>query len=371
MTDGPRFSVLIPTKNRSHLVGYAIRSVLNQTFRDFEIVLVDNDDGDTTSNKAAAFNDPRIKYFRTGGLGMSENWEYALSNATGDYITILEDKQAYYPWALESVNRVLLENTYPLVLWEWDLYQEGTRRAFRAKRSQTGEIILSDEILDLYTQNPSRAWSLLPRMLNCAASRTAIELIQNHPGSRRFFDEVTPDLCSGFQLLATVDEVYVLNDALGLLGYVGESNAKKWTEGNQPSKYIGGTEDIIAKSTAHVPIKLPRLVNNIVYNDYLRIREDFGGRLKQYQMASITYLRLCLRDVMRSFLRSNEGFSNLRTLARYASDNGIGFRYLPGLLVYAILEMLKSVLPVSAKADWSRKWHADNIAEAAKQITSP
>ena len=46
--NAPRFSVVLPTKGRSFLVGHAIRSVLAQTFPDFELIVTDNDDGDAT-----------------------------------------------------------------------------------------------------------------------------------------------------------------------------------------------------------------------------------------------------------------------------------------------------------------------------------
>jgi glycosyltransferase involved in cell wall biosynthesis len=95
LTQPPFFSVLIPTKNRSHLVGHAVQSVLGQNFDDFEIILVDNDDGDSTQEVIKQFSDPRIRYYRTGGLSMPWNWEYARQKANGLYLTVLEDKQCY------------------------------------------------------------------------------------------------------------------------------------------------------------------------------------------------------------------------------------------------------------------------------------
>ena len=60
----PTVSVIIPTYNRAHLVGRAIRSVLNQTFQDFEIIVVDDGSTDNTEEVVKGFNDPRIRYIR-------------------------------------------------------------------------------------------------------------------------------------------------------------------------------------------------------------------------------------------------------------------------------------------------------------------
>src|SRR5439155_13901434 len=73
----PFFSVVIPTKNRSFLVGGAISSVLRQSFPDFGLVVVDNDDTDATQKVVASFDDPRVRHVRTGGLSMPDNWEAA------------------------------------------------------------------------------------------------------------------------------------------------------------------------------------------------------------------------------------------------------------------------------------------------------
>src|SRR5215510_1296377 len=57
----PKVSVIIPTHNRAEFLRSAITSVLNQTFQDFEIVIVDDASKDHTREVIAGFNDLRIK----------------------------------------------------------------------------------------------------------------------------------------------------------------------------------------------------------------------------------------------------------------------------------------------------------------------
>jgi glycosyltransferase involved in cell wall biosynthesis len=64
MADAPIVSVLITTYNRSKLLKRAINSVLGQTFKDYEIVIVDDCSMDDTREVVEAFHDPRIRYFR-------------------------------------------------------------------------------------------------------------------------------------------------------------------------------------------------------------------------------------------------------------------------------------------------------------------
>jgi len=57
-------SVIVPTHNRAHLLGRAIRSVLDQTYQDFELIVVDDASSDNTGAVVATFAVPRIYYLR-------------------------------------------------------------------------------------------------------------------------------------------------------------------------------------------------------------------------------------------------------------------------------------------------------------------
>ena len=108
----PYFSILIPTKNRSQLLENAVHSVLNQDFSDLEIIVSDNDDGVSKSGSVIEkFSDARIKYKRTGGLSMVENWQVALEMASGkNVIQVIKLKDGLDSDTAKKINKAIKES---------------------------------------------------------------------------------------------------------------------------------------------------------------------------------------------------------------------------------------------------------------------
>lgn len=92
-----KVSVIIPTYNRAHLIGDSIKSVLAQTYRNFELIIVDDGSKDNTAEVIAAFTDPRIRYVYQPNCGRSIARNHALSLATGKYVTFLDSDDLYRP----------------------------------------------------------------------------------------------------------------------------------------------------------------------------------------------------------------------------------------------------------------------------------
>lgn len=104
----PKISVCIPVYNGAEFLNIAVDSVLNQTEKDFEIIIVDNQSTDNTVELIKAYKDPRIKLFiNERNIGMIPNWNKALSYASGDYIKILPADDLLYSDCLKKQAEVL------------------------------------------------------------------------------------------------------------------------------------------------------------------------------------------------------------------------------------------------------------------------
>lgn len=95
----PRFSVIIPTYNRAHIVSRAIDSVLCQSRRDFELIVVDDGSTDNTHDLITAINDARLRYIYQPNGGVCAARNTGAHQASGDYLTFLDsDDEALPEW---------------------------------------------------------------------------------------------------------------------------------------------------------------------------------------------------------------------------------------------------------------------------------
>ena len=103
VSDLPKVSVVIPTHDRAHLVGRAIRSVLAQTFQDFEIIVVDDCSVDNTKEVVQSLADSRIRYLRHEiNRGGSAARNTGIGAARGEWIAFLDSDDEWLPKKLEK-----------------------------------------------------------------------------------------------------------------------------------------------------------------------------------------------------------------------------------------------------------------------------
>lgn len=108
----PRVSVIIPTKNRARYVSSAIQSVLDQTFGDFEIIIVDAASTDNTKEIVCKFDDERIHYIREErDRGVSASRNMGIKQSRGKFIAFLDDDDLWVSSKLEKQLNLLNENT--------------------------------------------------------------------------------------------------------------------------------------------------------------------------------------------------------------------------------------------------------------------
>jgi glycosyltransferase involved in cell wall biosynthesis len=90
VTDRPRVTFFIPCYKLAHLLPECVNSMLMQTYRDFEILIMDDCSPDDTPEVARSFTDPRVKHIRNEpNLGHLRNYNKAIGLARGDYIWLV------------------------------------------------------------------------------------------------------------------------------------------------------------------------------------------------------------------------------------------------------------------------------------------
>jgi len=103
-----KVSIIVPTYNRAHLVTETIDSILAQTVKDFELIVVDNESTDNTEEVIKSYTDGRIRYFQHQNNGLvAVNRNYGISKANGEYIAFCDDDDLWMPEKLERQVKLL------------------------------------------------------------------------------------------------------------------------------------------------------------------------------------------------------------------------------------------------------------------------
>ena len=147
----PTVSVVIPTYNRAHLVGRAIQSVLNQTYQDFEIIVVDDGSTDNTEEVVKSFNDPRIRYIRHDqNRGGSAARNTGIKMARGEYIAFQDSDDEWLPEKLEKQMKVFKSAPPEVGVVYTDMWRisKGEKRYWHSPKIMPEDGIVYKQALD-------------------------------------------------------------------------------------------------------------------------------------------------------------------------------------------------------------------------------
>ncbi|OGM26641.1 hypothetical protein A3D00_01095 [Candidatus Woesebacteria bacterium RIFCSPHIGHO2_02_FULL_38_9] len=107
-----KVSVIIPTYNRKEVLKKAVQSVLDQTFGNFELIIVDDGSTDGTEENLRGFleNHKKLFYFKQENKGVSAARNLGISKSSGEYLSFLDSDNTYHSKFLEVMTGVLDEN---------------------------------------------------------------------------------------------------------------------------------------------------------------------------------------------------------------------------------------------------------------------
>lgn len=106
----PFFSVVVPVYNKEPHIARSINSILNQTFTDFELIIVCDPSTDNSNAEVAKFTDPRIRVFHRDepGPGGYAARNLGIKNAKADWIAFLDADDEWYPEHLEKMEEIII-----------------------------------------------------------------------------------------------------------------------------------------------------------------------------------------------------------------------------------------------------------------------
>lgn len=107
----PLVSILIPFKNTKSFLDECINSILNQTYKNWELIIVDDNSSDESYNIVNNFakNDARIKLFKNSGNGIIDALRFAFSKSSGTLITRMDSDDIMRPKKIETLTTSLLK----------------------------------------------------------------------------------------------------------------------------------------------------------------------------------------------------------------------------------------------------------------------
>lgn len=118
-------SIIMPSWNTEKFIGESIESVLRQTYKNWELIIVDDCSTDNTDKVVHSFDDPRISYFHNknnSGAAITRN--HALKAAKGEWVAFLDSDDLWMPEKLEVQLKFMQKNGYVLSYTDYEKIDE-------------------------------------------------------------------------------------------------------------------------------------------------------------------------------------------------------------------------------------------------------
>lgn len=298
----PFFSIVIPTKNRPEYLRDSIQSVLLQDFEDYELIVSDNFNDESTQQLIAEFGDyDRFFSFRTDKeLNMIDHWEFATKKAKGEYVILLADRKVLFNHSLKKLKRIITKapdiNVFSFGIKVYDDQQNKAGwdvPVGRTKRYRSKELIHNFLSENLYMAESMDL--VFPKTLNgCFKNAYAQDIREKYGNYFNNKGVTTPDYSSLFVNLALNQEILYVGKKIILTQGEHLSNGRRFGAG----KYKAYMESLGIKNVyKDVVIKAP-MIYNLLIVDFKIIAQLFEGNLAGVELDWKNYFTTTYWDLL-------------------------------------------------------------------------
>ena len=250
-----KFTVIIPVKNRANYLFHTLQTCTIQNYQNFQVIVSDDGSSDNLREvvEEASRKDPRIRYVSPNnglGLGMRDNFEYALSLITEGFVIALGGDDGLLPNSIAKMAKILAETKQLAISWPAPtyIYQEARNDTSQLilytnfGRLKTGHAILqTKDFLERQAINLSYANDIYSPMfyVKGAVSIDLINKVKSRSTENKFYVCPTPDGYSGIVIAGEIDTYAYSYEPLSIFGLSSDS---------QGLNYLSSEEEGIKKS---------------------------------------------------------------------------------------------------------------------------
>ncbi|NJN42532.1 MAG: glycosyltransferase family 2 protein [Flammeovirgaceae bacterium] len=112
-SESPLFSIIIPTYNRAHLISKTLESVMQQKFKNYEVLIVDDGSTDDTETVIGRYTDERIRYFKNSNMERGASRNFGAAQSKGSYLNFFDSDDLMYQNHLTEAARIITDDSSP------------------------------------------------------------------------------------------------------------------------------------------------------------------------------------------------------------------------------------------------------------------
>lgn len=146
------YSVIVPIYNAENFLEECIRSVINQTYTRFEIILVNDGSSDSSASICSKYTiqDSRIKYYDCENRGVLTARQFGIEKSIGDYCLFIDADDYWDLNLLETVNNYLINDKYDLVIYRYRKFNSKGTIINSEALFRDGEVLTENNIREFY-----------------------------------------------------------------------------------------------------------------------------------------------------------------------------------------------------------------------------
>ena len=297
----PRFSIVVPTRQRPHTLPYTLATILNQDHDSFEVIVADNASSSETRAVVEAINSPKIRYVRSDSpLTIAANWMRGVAATRGEWITYLGDDDGLMPSALRDVDAIIATHAVESIgyypgLYAWPCADDtGEANLLQLLISDNVQVMAARDALSAMMQTPG-SWSI-PMLYHGWISRT---LLNRAATSGDIFVSNYPDTFAGILLAAHTDYFATVEAPLSVSGYSATSGSMRWLQTSHGKETKDEVHSMPAAEVVpgHPSVPDALSVPGIILDGLLLVRDRLGDSGYDFRPTRLEIAMHCLRGV--------------------------------------------------------------------------